>query len=338
MSQYPEEDLSEMRMLKGIPPLEYSFSIQKMVRVLKRFLRVWVGLKLNQPQSERANGYEQKYIDMFSSPNRNNFWSNLFGSGRNNDANDNENGNEDPTKLVPMPERIIEQWQDDKEMARQFLAGTNPVMIRVVDSLSVLSNVMINFLEGEVNGGINTERLVAEKRLIYATYEGLAKLKRRPHETFPPPYNEDEEGTENENTMKHFHPATIVFELDATNREELSILAIQLELEEDFDKYPEHPPLYSKSTSTEAEWLMAKTCVMVADSQYHEVSCLHGVGGVYGHMFSLVGAAVRLCIYVCVSVSVCSVSFVGCFSPCQSIHTILHSIVGEPLGTDTSHV
>ena len=258
-----------MKRIKGIPPLEYSFSISKLVRVLKRFLRIWVGLKLNQPRVERAGTYQEKYVAMFSkSTTRGNSW---FGGGFGQNDND-DNGNP-LSNRAPLPQRIVDTWQEDAEMARQFLAGTNPVMIRVCDSPeSQLPLALRRFLQEDRDDLLLLSSLVSEKRLLYASYEGLGKqtsdgkdrvleLSKRPHETHPPPYNKNEE----EEDERYFYPAVIVFELEPTQRQELSILAIQLEAND-----PE-AVVYTRDTTTAAEWLMAKTCVMVADSQYHEV-------------------------------------------------------------------
>jgi hypothetical protein len=84
-----------------------------------------------------------------------------------------------PLDLVPQPGNLLNTWDDDKEFARQFLNGVNPVMIQVVKDVDTqLTSEIIQFFAGDQT--IDLHALVDDKRLLFATYEDLMDLKKEP--------------------------------------------------------------------------------------------------------------------------------------------------------------
>jgi hypothetical protein len=150
-----------MKMVKGVPPRQYFFSLKKIGRLIKRSLRLSVGLGSTKKNVDEAKTYEGKFKAMFTKTNI------LGGLVRN------------PLDLVPQPGNLLNTWDDDKEFARQFLNGVNPVMIQVVKDVDTqLTSEIIQFFAGDQT--IDLHALADDKRLLFATYEDLMDLKKEP--------------------------------------------------------------------------------------------------------------------------------------------------------------
>ena len=163
--------------------------------------------------------------------------------------------------LIPKPELLIREYMNDQEFARQYLAGTNPVSIRVCkDPSKQLTPALLKFFKDQ---GKDINKLAAEKRLLFADYKELLAAKANPHSAYPHVVNPDV--PESDDNLRYFEAAVVVFELDSA-RQDMDVLAIQLKQE------VEDAEVYSKATSSEAEWFMAKTMVRCADANVHEVS------------------------------------------------------------------
>jgi len=218
------------------------------LRLMRRILRFSVGLDIaEKTRVNKTNNIEKKYTAWFSPKN-------LFGIFPN------------PFHLVPRPARLIQKWEDDREMARQFLAGVNPVMIQVCkDPTNQLSPKLLEFFQSKK---INVQQIAAEKRLLFADYSELATLEKNPHNAYPECYNPTVAFSES--NLRYFQASKIVFELGRA-RQHLDILAIELDMVHDTnDATKRDPQVFSRYTSPKNDWLMAKICVATADSQYHE--------------------------------------------------------------------
>jgi len=233
--EFPNVDLSSaMKMMDGPPPLEYIFAPKKIVRLLKRVLSVLIGLAETSDDVNKAKTVEAMYTALFTKPKILGFFPNPF-------------------DLVPRPEHCMQRWEDDKELARQFLCGVNPVMIKVAKTLGELSGNLVDHFGSEP-----LQQLVDEKRLFYVSYDDLVDLKVNPHQAYPLPMNQDHP----QNEPRYFYAPIALFVLDK-ERKELDILGIQLERTPD-------APVYTKDNSDGNEWLLVKSCLTTADSQMHE--------------------------------------------------------------------
>ncbi len=227
-----------MKMVDGVPPLEYFFSNKKFFRVIMRLLLVNVGLGMTEKQVVKAITAEEKYSAVYTKSMLANVVPNPF-------------------DLVPLPEHTFNNWMEDKEFARQFLNGVNPVMIRVVkDVHRDLSKELIEFFKDD--NGVNLESLAKEKRLLFVSYDDLTHLKVDPHQAYPEAYNPDKK----QDQPRYFTAPIAVFRL-TQDLQELEILAIQL------DRKP-GAMVYSPATDTNT-WLFAKATVKTADAQMHQV-------------------------------------------------------------------
>ncbi len=225
-----------MKMLDGLPPLEYFFSPKKTVQILIRLLQNLIADKIREDDVEKAPTAEDKLKAIFTVP------SDIF-------------------NFHPCPD-AIDYWEDDKYVARQFLCGVNPVMIRVAKRVNDISSDMVNFFTFEY-----LQKMVDEQRLLYVAYDDLLKLSCNPHQAYPFVYNE----LTPQDQPRFFYAPFALFLLDQSRRE-LDILGIQLE------RKP-NSRIFTKSNCEKNEWLFVKSCLTNADSQFHEVyqfsSCLN---------------------------------------------------------------
>jgi hypothetical protein len=138
-----------MKLLKGVPPRQYFFSLKKILRVVIRSLKLSQGLKNVQENQDNAKTFEDKFKVMF--------------------ADD----------LVPDPLNLVNNWESDKEFARQFLNSVNPVMIQVVKDVGTqLTSEIVQFFAKDPT--IDLRALADDKRLFVATYEDLMDLDKEP--------------------------------------------------------------------------------------------------------------------------------------------------------------
>lgn len=151
-----------MKMLHGLPPRRYFFSLKKVGRLIKRSLRLTAGLLITKKKRE-AGPYEDRFKAMFTEKTLT-----ILGVTVQN-----------PLDLVPSSGNILNAWDEDKEFARQFLNGVNPVMIQVVKDVDTqLTSEIVQFFGGDRT--IDLHALVDDKRLLFATYEDLMDLKKEP--------------------------------------------------------------------------------------------------------------------------------------------------------------
>jgi hypothetical protein len=165
-----------MKMVKGVPPRQYFFSLKKLGRLIKRSLRLSIGLKSTEGKVDKAKTYEGKFKAMFTKKTI------LFGI-------------RNPLDLVPQAGYLLNTWDEDKEFARQFLNGVNPVMIQVVKDVGTqLTSEIVQFFATNAHRRqasrcceahqqdhtIDLHALADDKRLFFATYEDLMDLKKNP--------------------------------------------------------------------------------------------------------------------------------------------------------------
>jgi len=234
---------SMMKMVDGVPPIEYWFSLKKTLRVVVRGLTTVVGLSLN-PLSDTDTASMENYEKIFK----------LKGLGIAN-------------PLLPLPETAFAKWAEDSEFARQFFNGVNPIMIEAVrDVPEQLSPELVEHFVSD--GTTNLDALSKANRLFYVNYEELDQMVKNPHQAYPEAYNNPTYTTDQEildrvgKEPRYFKAPMILLQL-SPNLEDLQILGIQL------DRSP-GSKVYTALNSDNDEWQFAKTTVATADSQYHE--------------------------------------------------------------------
>lgn len=223
-------------MMDGPPPLNQFWSPKKIVRALARVLEAEIAFKMlgKEDAVDKAKTKEAMYQACFTKAQ-------LFGAFPN------------LLNTLPTPKYAIKHWEEDKELARQFLCGVNPVMIEVAKELDQLSdNIVEHFGEERL------QDLVDEKRLFFVSYDDLADLQANPHQAYPLPMNDITQ----QNQERYVYAPIVAFVLDKV-RKELDILGIQLERTPD-------ARVYTRDSSSENEWLFVKSCLTTADSNMHE--------------------------------------------------------------------
>jgi arachidonate 5-lipoxygenase len=240
--EFPDYDLSTMmRMMTGPPPLDYFFSPKKINRVIVRIIQDKIAQHLREDEIKAAKTMEDKLKTMFTESKIAKVFNN-------------------PLDFHPRPTYCINHWEEDTYVAKQFLCGTNPVMIKAAKSMGEISKELVNHF-----GPKYLQDLIDEKRLLYVSYDDLAELTTNPHQAQPLAVNPNA----TQNQPRYFYAPIALFALDEA-RQELDILGIQLERKS-------NARVYTKNTSEKNEWMFVKSCLTTADSQMHEwVSHLGG--------------------------------------------------------------
>jgi len=231
-----------MKLLDGVPPITYWFSLKKILRVVNRALLGALGLTINAVDPSEENS-EEAYANF----HRIKLLGGLLTF-------------ENP--FLPQP-FVFNRFDEDSEFARQFLNGVNPVMIRVVDDVGKqLTPALIDFFEKDKTE--NLEALAKAKRLLYVSYDDLKfpeNTIKNPHSAYPEVFHPGDPRAKTE--LRYFSHAVVIFML-SRDRKEMSVLAIEL------DGKPS-PKVYTADTVDPETWLFAKETVAAADSQFHEV-------------------------------------------------------------------
>jgi len=163
---------------------------------------------------------------------------------------------------IPKPTHVLNTWESDKEFARQFINGVNPIMISVVKDVNEqLTDELVTFFKEDAT--VSLEALAQDKRLFFVSYDDLVDLKVNPHQAYPKANNPDKPQDE----PRYFNAPVIIFQL-SQDRQELDILGIQLERVKGAE-------VYTASTTDQNMWLFVKSCVAAADSNMNEVSGLY---------------------------------------------------------------
>jgi hypothetical protein len=127
-----------MKQLDGPPPPNHIFSKHKVSRLLKRASAFQIGMTSRSRALKKASA-EERYSACYTR-----------------------------TGLVPKNKNLLKNWEKDKEFARQYLAGVNPVMINVCKDLSQLSTQIVSHF-----GNDKLQGLIDEKRLLFVSYDDL---------------------------------------------------------------------------------------------------------------------------------------------------------------------
>ena len=214
--------------------------------MFRRLVRITSGIAAAEGRVKDAQTYEEKSKAWFS-PKR------ILGGWVKN-----------PFNLVPPNALLLQDWDNDKEMARQYFNGCNPVVIRVCDNpQEQLPAEYLTFFEKQ---GVDVMKLAQEKRLMFANYEDFFRYKNTPHKASPDVFHKDTE-LPIENMDYYFHACSIVMALDES-RQELDILALAVDTDP-LDGVMTRD-VYSRDTCSPNVWRMAKACVRNADSQVHQ--------------------------------------------------------------------
>jgi hypothetical protein len=243
--EFPDYNLSTMmKKMRDPPPVEYFFSLAKIGKILIRFIENMVAQYLRKDEIEAAKNVEDKFKAMVAEPKLEGLILERFNN---------------PLNFHPRPTYCIDHWEEDKYVARQFLCGANPVMIKVAKSMGEMSKELVNHF-----GNKYLQDLIGEKRLLYVSYDDLAELTTNPHQAKPLAVNSNKMKSEYaaQNQPRYFYAPIALFILDEA-REELDILGIQLDRKSD-------ARVYTKNSSEPNEWLFVKSCLTTADSQMHE--------------------------------------------------------------------
>jgi len=241
--EFPDVDLSLMKMMDGAPPINEVLSPRKLGRLILRILKTQLALDTVLDDVNNASSQEEAYKACFTKPRIG--W---FGVLPN------------PQNFLPPP-YAVDNWEKDSEFARQFFCGTNPLMIEVAkDPEKQLSKNIVNHF-----GKNKLQELADKNQLLFVSYDDLADLKVNPHQMFPLPMN-DESGPDGgpapQVHPKFFYAPIVAFTYDY-DKDELDVLGIQLERTDD-------ARVYTKNTCGENEWIAVKCQVIAADSNMHQ--------------------------------------------------------------------
>ncbi|MBX2798915.1 MAG: SRPBCC family protein [Myxococcales bacterium] len=204
--QLPDVPLEELpRMVRGLPPSQ-ALSPHKLGRMVERMTEYVYSQVAFMKRAEEA-------ADPFTA---------YFGG------------------WIEAPERLIERWTDDEELARQFIQGVNPTTLtRVTD----LSQLPVGF-RTLTPGGRPLAELLAEHRLFLQDYAALAGA--RPYEG-----------------MLVYAPWVLVTRTGGEDGQRLTISAIQLERSD-------RASVYTPDRTPPRRWTFAKMHVACADNQVHQ--------------------------------------------------------------------
>ena len=204
----PDVPLEELpRMVRGLPP-EEALSPKKLSRMLER------GIEYLYSQAQFMRRTAEDVKDPYLA---------YFGG------------------YVDAPEYIIDHAAEDAELARQFIQGVGPMVIRCITDAAQIPESM-RALEP---GGDSLAKLVAEKRLFLLDYEALATIK---------PYRD----------MFIYAPTVLVFKEKTESGTRLNLAAIQLTREASGNA------VYVPGVTPPNRWRLAKLHVACADNQYHQ--------------------------------------------------------------------
>jgi arachidonate 15-lipoxygenase len=207
--ELPEVPLENLpRMVAGLPP-DQALSPNKLSRMVER------GVEYAYSQAQFLNRVQESGADPFRA---------YFGG------------------WVKAPEHVVAHWQDDAELARQFIQGVGPLVIRVVTDLQQVPEAM----RGLAPGGRGLQELIADKSLFLLDYEALASLKLYRNMFFYAPY------------------ALVYKEKLPGGDSRLNLAAIQLTRNAAGNK------IYTPGGQTPNRWLFAKMHLACADNQYHQ--------------------------------------------------------------------
>jgi hypothetical protein len=208
-----------MKKLDGLPPPNHLFSRRKVRRLLQRAASFSIGLKSRSRALNRVKSAEELYSASYTTR----------------------------TNLVPKNKHVLENWEKDKEFARQFLCGVNPVMINVCKDLSQLSAQIVSHF-----GNDNLQSLIDEKRLFFVSYDDLVPFV---------PTSSCCSSNSNPHYKMQVNAPIVLFSLDEP-RSELDVMGIQLDRTDDAKIYT--------NADSEDEWLTAKIKTANADSNIHQ--------------------------------------------------------------------
>ncbi|CAH1250203.1 ALOX5 [Branchiostoma lanceolatum] len=147
-------------------------------------------------------------------------------------------------RYMPVNERLIKEWQTDEEFCRQYLQGTNPMVLTACRDKSGIPAEMFE-LKGQ---GKTTLQLMEEKRLFMVDYAPMLAAPKSPGKCF-------------------YAPILLMYkEMLPDGDSRLNILGIQL------TRHKAKNEVYSPETAKTHpnKYLFAKMHVMVADANVHE--------------------------------------------------------------------
>ncbi|MFN9810953.1 MAG: lipoxygenase family protein [Deltaproteobacteria bacterium] len=204
----PDVPLEELpRMVKGLPP-EEALSPKKLSRMLER------GIEYLYSQAQFVTRAAVDTKDPYLA---------YFGG------------------YVPAPQYVVDHAAEDAELARQFIQGVGPMVIRCLTEVGQVPESM----RALQPGGDSLATLVAAKRLFLLDYEALVPIK---------PYRD----------MFIYAPLVLVFKEKTAEGARLNLAAIQL------TRNASGNDIYVPGVTPPNRWRLAKLHVACADNQYHQ--------------------------------------------------------------------
>lgn len=206
--QLPSVPLEELpRMVSGLPP-EEALSPHKLSRMLER------GIEYLYSQAAFLQRAEADKADPFLA---------YFGG------------------YLQKPDYVIAHVDDDAELARQFIQGVGPMVIRRLSSAAEVPETM----RSVTPGGEALASLAGDKRLFLLDYEALASLSQ---------YRD----------MVFYAPKVLVYKERTASGSRLNLAAIQL------TRSAGANVVYTPDKTPKNRWRLAKLHVACADNQYHQ--------------------------------------------------------------------
>jgi len=161
---------------------------------------------------------------------------------------------------MPKPEKVVERWETDEEVAAQLIRGVNPMKIEVVNDKGKLPEGLQDLSDDE---GRSVDDLIKDKSLFMCDYYELQHGDYDKEGGFYTHQARLDALNRNVGTLKYWYaPILAVYKRKSG---ELAILGFQL------TRFTDKPnKIYTKGSTPGEEYLLAKLHLTCADNQHHQ--------------------------------------------------------------------